>query len=262
MPDFLTPDTIDLNWWKALLLLFTGAVAGFINTFSGGGAMLTVPTLILMGMPADFANATNRIGTLQQSLTSTVGFERAGKLEKKPALAMLAPTASGAVIGAFAATWIPGDVFKPVILGVMITFALIMILLPEVIIPPEGTRPYTLRERPVALAMLFGAGIYAGLVQAAVGFILMGALAAGLHYDLVRTNALKVVCTAFFSVAAIPVFIAAGLVDWVPAILIALGMTVGAVLSVKFALTVSQKVMKWVLFAMVCLTAGPALIFT
>ena len=262
MPDFLTPDTIDLNWWKACLLLLTGAVAGFINTFSGGGAMITVPTLILMGMPADFANATNRIGTLQQSLTSTVGFERAGKLEKKAALTMLAPTASGAVLGAFAATWIPGDVFKPVILGVMISFALIMILLPEVIIPPESTRPYSLRERPLALAMLFGAGVYAGLVQAAVGFILMAALAAGLRYDLVRTNALKVVCTAFFSVAAIPVFIAAGLVDWVPAILIALGMTVGAVLSVRFALTVSQRVTKWVLFVMVCLMAGPALIFT
>lgn len=103
--------------------------------------MITVPTLILMGMPADFANATNRIGTLQQSLTSTVGFERAGKLEKRPALAMLAPTASGAVIGAFAATWIPGDVFKPVILGVMITFALAMIVLPEVINPPKAPDP-------------------------------------------------------------------------------------------------------------------------
>lgn len=262
MPEFLTPLTIDLSWWKALLLLATGSVAGFINTFSGGGAMITVPTLILMGMPADFANATNRVGTLQQALTSTVGFERAGKLEKKVALAMLAPTASGAVIGAFAATWIPGDVFKPVILGVMIVFALLMILLPEVIIPPAGARPYSLRERPLALAMLFGAGVYAGLVQAAVGFILIAALAAGLRYDLVRTNALKVVCTAFFSIAALPVFIASGLVDWLPAILIALGMTLGAILSVKFALTVSQKAMKWALFVMVCLMAGPALIFT
>ena len=109
---------------------------------------------------------------------------------------------------------------------------------------------------------MFVAGVYAGMVQAGVGFILMLALAAGLRYDLTRTNALKVVCTGFFSIAALAVFIPTGHVDWVPAILIAAGMTVGAILSVKFALTVSPKVVKWLLVIMVCLTAGSALIFT
>ena len=262
VPEFLVPTPIDLNWWKVIILLATGAVAGFINTFSGGGAMITVPALILMGMPADIANATNRVGTFQQSITSAVGFERAGKLEKRAALPMLVPTMSGAALGALTATWIPVETFKPLILAVMIGFAVITLVLPEVIMPPEGTRTYSLRELPLGILVLFVAGVYAGMVQAGVGFILMLALAAGLRYDLTRTNALKVVCTGFFSIAALAVFIPTGHVDWVPAILIAAGMTVGAILSVKFALTVSQKVVKWVLFIMVCLTAGSALIFT
>ncbi len=262
MPEFLPPETLDLNWWKVVVLLATGAVAGFINTFSGGGAMITVPALVLMGMPAEIANATNRVGTLQQSLTSAVGFERSGNLEKRAVLPMLVPTMSGAVLGALLATWIPPQAFKPLILGVMIAFALLMLLLPEVIAPPEGARTYTLRERPLGIVMLFGAGVYAGMVQAGVGLILMMALAAGLRYDLTRTNALKVVCTAFFSIAALAVFIPAGFVDWVPAIVVAAGMTAGAIFSVRFVLTVSQRVVKWVLFIMVCLTAGSALIFT
>ena len=262
MPEFLTPTLIDLSWWKIVILLTTGAVAGFINTFSGGGAMITVPALILMGMPADIANATNRVGTFQQSITSAIGFERAGKLEKRAALPMLVPTMSGAALGALTATWIPVETFKPLILAVMIAFALVTLVLPEVIMPPEGARTYTLRERPIVILILFGSGIYAGMVQAGVGFVLMLVLAAGLRYDLTRTNALKVVCTGFFSIAALAVFIPTGHVDWVPAILIATGMTVGAVLSVRFALTVSQKVVKWLLFIMVCVTAGSALIFT
>ena len=83
------------------------------------------------------------------------------------------------------------------------------------------------------------------------GFILIAALAVGLRYDLVRANALKVVCTAFFSGAALSVFIASGHVDWIPGIALAAGNTVGALISVRFALNVSQRVIKWVLFVMV-----------
>ena len=224
--------------------------------------MLTVPAMILLGMPADLANGTNRVGVLLQSLTGARSFNKFGKLDKSAILPMLAPTVSGAALGALAAAWIPTEVFKPLLLSVMIAIALVMLMIPEAIAPPEGSRTYSLRERPLGILMLFGSGTYGGLVQAGVGFILIAALAAGLRYDLVRTNALKVVCTAFFSIAALAVFTATGHVDWVPGAILAVGTTVGAMLSVRFALNVSQRVIKWALFIMVCLTAGSALIFT
>ena len=48
------------------LLLLTGLIAGVINTLAGGGSNLTIPALLLMGLPADMANATNRVGVLLQ----------------------------------------------------------------------------------------------------------------------------------------------------------------------------------------------------
>ena len=47
-----------------LLIVVTGVISGFINTLAGGGSMITLPALMLLGMPADVANATNRIGVL------------------------------------------------------------------------------------------------------------------------------------------------------------------------------------------------------
>ena len=88
------------------------------------------------------------------------------------------------------------------------------------------------------------------------------ALAAGLRYDLVRTNALKVVCTAAFSVVALAVFAATGRVEWASGIILAVGMTIGAYASVRFALNVSQRIIKWALFAMVCLTSASVFLFT
>ena len=110
--------------------------------------------------------------------------------------------------------------------------------------------------------MLFGAGLYGGFVQAGVGFILIAALAAGLRYDLVRTNALKVVCTALFSIVSLVVFALTGQVEWVSGIILAVGMTFGALFGVKFALNVDQRVIKWLLFIMVCLTSCSVLLFT
>ena len=119
------------------------------------------------------------MGILQQSLTGIRGFDKSGKLEKKAILPMLAPTLAGAALGALSTTWLPPDVLKPVLLGAMIAIALVMLTFPDVVAPPEGTRTYSLRERPSGFLMLFGAGIYGGFVQAGVGFILIAALGGG-----------------------------------------------------------------------------------
>ena len=222
--------------------------------------MLTVPALMLLGMPADHANGTNRLGVLSQSITAIRGFNQAGKLDRGAVLQMLLPTILGAAVGALFTVWLDPDVLKPVLLGSMIAIAAIMLIAPEVVAPPEGARFYSLRERPLGFLMLFGAGVYGGFVQAGVGFVLIAALAVGLRYDLVRTNALKVVCTALFSVVSLAVFVATGRVEWVSGMLLATGMAAGAVLSVRFAISVDQRIIRWLLFLMICLLSGSVLL--
>ena len=99
-----------------------------------------------------------------------------------------------------------------------------------------------------------------GFVQAGVGFVLIAALAVGLRYDLVRTNAMKVVCTALFSVVSLAVFVATGRVEWVSGALLATGMAAGAVLSVRFAVSVDQRIIRWLLLMMICLLSGSVLL--
>ena len=127
---------------------------------------------------------------------------------------MLIPTVSGPALGALSSTWLHPDVLKLVLLGAMVPMAPVLLVLPEVVAPPEGGKTYTLRERPTGVLIPFGAGVYCGFGQAGVGFILVAALAAGLRYDLVRANALTAVSTALFSAAPFSVFILAGRVKW------------------------------------------------
>ena len=262
--DFLSPSNsphVSLTWLTAIVLALAGILGGFVNTIAGGGSMVTLPALMLLGMPADHANGTNRVGILWQSLAGIRGFNKSGALEKSAILPMLLPTVSGAVVGALSTTWLPPDLLKPLLLGSMILIALVMLIFPDVVAPPEGTKAYSLRERPLGILMLFGAGLYGGFVQAGVGFVLVAALAAGLRYDLVRTNALKVVCTALFSVASLVIFTLTDRVEWVTGAMLAAGMATGALLGVRFALNVNQRFIRSVLFVVVCLASASALLF-
>ena len=59
----------------------TGLFAGFINSVAGGGSLLTLPALMLTGMPADVANGTNRVGVLCQAAAAIATFRGRGALE-------------------------------------------------------------------------------------------------------------------------------------------------------------------------------------
>ena len=248
----------ELSILSITLLITVGFLAGFINTIAGGGSMLTLPALMILGLPADIANATNRVGIFLQSIAGARGFHKEGKLEPSSITPTLIPTLVGALLGSLLASYLPVSWLKPALLSTMLAMAALMLAKPSIVTPPEGTQPFTLRERPVAVVGLFIAGFYGGFVQAGVGFIIIAAVAGGLRYDLVRTNALKMAITAALTVVALGVFIVRGQVLWIPGLIMAIGTVAGAMASVQFAIKVPQTVLKWVLFVMVLITCVAA----
>ncbi len=248
----------ELSFLFIVMLIGAGFFAGFINTIAGGGSMLTLPALMIMGMPADIANGTNRVGIILQSTAGAAKFHQKGKLEPSTIIPTLAPTLSGALFGSLLASYLPVMWLKPALLTTMLAMAVIMLIKPSVVAPPPGTAVYTLKERPAAWVGLFIAGLYGGFIQAGVGFILITALAGGLRYDLVRANALKMAITVVVSLVALTVYILRGQVLFIPGLVLAIGMVAGALASVQFAINVPQYVLKWVMFGMVlivCLVA-------
>ncbi len=240
-----------------LLLIIAGIAAGFINTIAGGGSIFTLPALMLMGMPADIANATNRVGVFMQSVAAVRGFNQYGKLDQQAIIPILIPTVTGSLIGSVVASYTPVEVLKPVLIGTMI-FMTLLIAFKTDTIPETDEAPKPLRQSPAGVCWLFLAGIYGGFVQAGVGFILLTALAGALRYDLVKANALKMVCTGVFGSVALAVFIVRDQVQWIPGLIMGAATIIGVKFSVRFAVQARQKTLKWLLLAMslvVCVAA-------
>lgn len=233
---------------EAVLLLAVGLVSGFINTLAGGGSMLTLPALMMTGMPADLANGTNRVAVLAQSITGAKGFDQAGKLDRGALVGIIVPTVLGAGLGAAMASVLPNTWLKPILLTVMAIVALSLLV-------PSGTKPIESDKLPaggvIAWLALFGAGLYGGFIQAGVGFILVAIVSGVLHYDLLRSNALKLVCTSIFSGVALIIFALQGQVLWLTGIVLALGSVLGALASVRFAINVDESVLRSILVIMV-----------
>lgn len=248
---------MDFDALHYLLLIVAGIAAGFVNTIAGGGSIFTLPSLMLLGMPADVANGTNRVGIFIQSLVAVRGFDRHKMLDRSAGVAILAPMLIGGLIGAAVASVIPPGVLKPVLLGTIMVMTVIIVLKPGSL-PEPGEAWLTVRQKPVSLFWLFFAGLYGGFVQAGVGFILIAALAGVLRYDLVRANALKMLCTLAITLVALVVFIYQDQVRWVPGLVLGVSSILGVHLSVKFAISARQSTLKWILLGMallVCLAA-------
>jgi uncharacterized protein len=241
----------DASALEIVILVGTGLAAGFINTLAGAGSLLTIPALMLLGMPADVANATNRVSVLATCVSGAVGFTRAGKLERGRILPIAAPAVVGAIVGAWAASRVPEPVLRGILLVTMIAMGALLVASPRVLAPDEGTEPVDVRRRPLSLLWLFLAGLYGGFVQAGVGLLLLAILGGVLRYDLIRANALKIVITGVFTAAALIVFIVLGKILWAPGAILAASTVVGAQLGVRFALRLGQGAVRWIVLLMV-----------
>ncbi|AZQ83689.1 sulfite exporter TauE/SafE family protein [Colwellia sp. Arc7-635] len=250
-----------IDLWFILLLIVTGFIAGIINTLAGGGSNLTIPALMVLGMPADVANATNRVGVLLQSCSGIAGFKKHDRLPTHDLPAIIGLTILGGIFGAATALIMSPESLKYVLLGSMIAMAIIMLLAPALIIPEVNTAPNLVSSTRHSWPILFAAGFYGGLIQAGVGFILLLALAGSLRYDLVRANALKLVCTLAFTAASLAIFIYQDLILWQPGLALALGNVVGAWLAVKIAITIEARTMKILILIMTALAAAAVLYF-
>jgi uncharacterized membrane protein YfcA len=243
----------ELSYQSLAILAAAGVLATVVNVIAGGGGMIVMPALMALGLPADVANGTYRLGVVTQSLSGTAALRRHGKLETDSIVPILIPTIAGAVIGALLATWIPRETLKPVMLTTMIVMAALIAFRKRTLVPPEGP-PLSPKDAPRSLIGLFVSGLYAGFIQAGVGFLLLGVLVGTLRYDLIHANALKLVVTLAFGVVALAIFAWAGLVSWTPAAVLAVASIFGARLGVRVMLRVPADALRWFVFLCVVAT--------
>ncbi len=215
------------EWYHYVLLIAVGFAAGFINTVAGGGSLLSLPTLIFLGLPPAVANGTNRVAVVIQTALATAGFKSKGVSTAPFNIYLGISALLGSIIGAKVAVDIKGETFNTILGLVMIVVVLIIVFKPKLKLTEMQER-LTGKYLWIGCIVFFFFGIYGGFINAGIGFIII----LFLHYvhqmTLVRSNATKVAVVFMYSVSALIVFALNDKIDWVMGLILAVGNGSGA----------------------------------
>ncbi|MEN8143629.1 MAG: TSUP family transporter [Gemmatimonadota bacterium] len=243
------------GWLQILVLFVVGVIAAALNVVAGGGSFLTLPALIFLGLPPTVANGTNRVGLLIQNSGAVWNFTRRGFTQKTWLLLAAAPAVAGALLGTWLAVQIGDRSFQRILAVIMIAVSLWTIW------DPLGHRsladklPAMSRSRRAAFVLaFFGIGVWAGFIQAGVGFVILAATTwAGLN--LVSGNALKVLVVLTLTPVALAIFALAGKVDWSMGFALGLGTGVGGQIGVHLTVLRGHSWIKRVVMVVVVIMA-------
>ncbi len=224
-------------WWEAVLLFVGGGAAGIVNAMAGGGSSLTVPLLVLAGVPGNFANGTNRVGIFVSNGTTIWSFHRQGVKAYRESLPFLLPVIVGSLIGSIAISQVTDRAFET-IFGILM-LPIIFLSLRE----PKAVHGRPDLSRTATFILFLFIGIYAGAIQMGVGLVLLAFLTrSGL--PLMKANFVKVVITLAVTMTALPVFIAQGKVRWLPALILTVGLSAGGWLGARIAVKGGERIIR------------------
>ena len=247
-----------MAWYLYLAVIAAGFAAGFINTLAGSGSLVTLPLLIFLGLPANVANGTNRIGILLQNVVSVGAFRQQKVLDWRGGLLLAIPAVVGSVIGAQIAVNLDEQMMRRAIGALMVVMLVVILVRPNRWL--EG-RPGAAHQRldwKQAL-IFFAIGVYGGFIQAGVGIFLLAALVLSAGYDLVWANAIKVLVVLCFTVSALLIFLINGQVQWEIGLLMGVGSMLGAWAAAHMAVKRGAAFVRWVLAAVIVVSAADLL---
>lgn len=103
-----------------LFLVAAGFIAAFIDSVVGGGGLISVPALLMTGLPPSMVLGTNKLGGTLSSLTSTASFLFSGKIKGRLVLALFPLSFLGSALGTYSVHLVPTTFLKPLVVTMLI----------------------------------------------------------------------------------------------------------------------------------------------
>ena len=219
------------GYWA--LLVVVGAACGFLNTLASSGSAVSLPVLMLVGLPEGVANATNRLPVLIGAVMATFTFHRKGLLDWSAAAKLAPPAMLGAIAGVILAEYMPNRD-----MGLLITGAMMLALLMLFTKIKKALEQQLERKPQVdfqAMALMFGVGFWLGLIVLDGATYLLLVLMLICAYSLPYANALKALLLALTTLIAIALFWSKGEIRLVEGVALSVGSLMGGYFGAKLS---------------------------
>jgi len=217
-----------------IFLFIAGFVASFIDSVVGGGGLVTMPALLMTGLPITHVLGTNKLAASMGSITSMLTFIRSGKVKLSLVLWLFPLSFAGSMAGACVVRYIPSEFMKPLVVILLVIVAC-----------------YTMFKKDWGDISTYGglskkASIFSGIVAFSIGFydgffgpgtgsfLIFAFLWIG--FDFVTASGNAKVLNFASNIAAMLTFLYLGYVHLEYSLIMGVGMILGAISGTKVAI--------------------------
>lgn len=225
----------NLSFDMLAFLMGAGFVACFIDSVVGGGGLISVPALMLTGLPPVTVLGTNKMASVMGSFTSVLSFMKSGKVDCKLIKFLFPLSLIGSALGVYTVQFIPPHFLKPLVIVLLVLVTIYSLLRKNW----GETSTYTgMTDKTAWLSgiIAFVLGFYDGFFGPGTGsFLLFGFLLIG--FDFVTASGNARALNFGSNIAAVIVFGAIGSINYYYAVPMGLAMIIGALAGTRMAIT-------------------------
>ncbi|MCA1493849.1 TSUP family transporter [Ensifer sp. NBAIM29] len=225
-----------------LIFLFAAAfIAGFIDSIAGGGGMVTIPAMLIAGIPPLETLGTNKLQSLFGSGSASLAYARHGHVGLQEQLPMALMSALGSVLGALLATIVPADALKGVLPFLLIAIAIYFGLKPNV---GDIERHRRISAFLFTLTFVPLIGFYDGVFGPGTGSFFMLGFVSLAGYGILKATAHTKFLNFGSNLGAFIVFLLHGVVLWKVGLVMGVGQFLGAQVGSRYAMAKGAKIIK------------------
>ena len=198
-----------------LLLCLAAGFAGWIDAVSGGGGLVQLPALlvVLPGATPIQVLATNKLASICGTSVAAATYYRRVRPDLRTALPMAGIALVGSALGALCASLLPSEVFRPLVLVLLVAVATYTLRKPGLgdvqALRWDGRRHYV----AAGLGGL-GLGFYDGIFGPGTGSFLVFLLVGMLGYSFLQASAKARIVNIGTNLGALAVFVPQGAPMW------------------------------------------------
>jgi uncharacterized protein len=231
-----------MEWFNILIISIGSLVGGFIGAQVGGGGLITLPILLLLGIPTPNAIAINRFGAIFLNAFAAHHYIKEKKLPIKTISTFALLGAAGSIFGAYIILNIDALLLKKIIVYLLIILLIIITTKKDIGLIE---RKYTLAKKHMVffIPLLLVLGIYGGSVGvASTTFFALFFVFQGQSFS--QAMGFATFMNAVIAAVATVVFLAYGAVIFQYAIPQAIALSIGSSIGTKFAIKKGNKWLK------------------
>lgn len=233
---------ISLFSFKAMILFGIGGIASLVGALFGAAGLVTLPAMLLIGIPIHMSVAVNKFATGLSAFTNVATFFIKKELSFKRTIDIIVVAFCGGILGAYAATLLSENTMN-IVACLLLIIALITVLLSKKYIhhSMNNEKEKTINRVIPFMISMYDGGFGPGSASMSITYYLKKQFS---YYRAVEFSRVVIFSSCF---GAFLWYLFQGMMDWAIAMPIAIGSIVGSHVGIKL---IPKIQMKWIQIAL------------